>query len=79
MFKCHVCGSEDARTEYVNEIFNIDGSFYLVERIPATVCCRCGEEIFTRQTMEQIRLMLHSKTQPVRSISVNVFDYGEAV
>lgn len=29
--------------------------------------------------MEQIRVMLHGEAQPVRSISVNVFSYREAV
>jgi HTH-type transcriptional regulator / antitoxin MqsA len=79
MFKCHVCGSEDSRPEHINEIFNIDGTFHLVEKIPTTVCCRCQEEIFSSETMEQIREMLHGKAQPVRSISVNVFAYDAAV
>ncbi|MFM2303036.1 MAG: hypothetical protein RLZZ135_441, partial [Cyanobacteriota bacterium] len=48
MFKCHVCSSEESQTEYVSEIFQIDGKFHLVENIPATVCYRCGEEIFSR-------------------------------
>jgi HTH-type transcriptional regulator / antitoxin MqsA len=75
MFKCHVCGSEDSRTEYVNEVFNIDGNFYLVEGIPATVCARCGEEVFSRETTDQIRVMLHGENKPVRSVALDVFSY----
>jgi len=75
MFKCHICHSEDSHTEFVNEIFQIDGKFYLVENIPATVCSRCGEETFSRETTERIRVMLHGDAEPITSISVDVFSY----
>lgn len=78
MFKCHVCGSEESHTEYVSEIFNINGAFHLVENVPATVCDRCGEEVFSRETTERIRVMLHEENTPIRSISLDVFSYGEA-
>lgn len=32
MFKCHVCYSEEFQIDYVNEVFQIDGKFYLVEK-----------------------------------------------
>ena len=48
MFKCHVCSSEASHQELVNEIFQIDGKFYVVEQIPATVCSHCGVEVFSR-------------------------------
>jgi HTH-type transcriptional regulator / antitoxin MqsA len=79
MFKCQVCGSNNSHTEYVSEVFNINGKFHLVERIPATVCDRCGEELFSRETTERIRVMLHGQPQPVRSVSLDVFSFGEAV
>ena len=46
MFKCQVCGSNSSHLEYVSEVFDLNGKFHLVERIPATVCDRCGEELF---------------------------------
>ena len=76
MFKCHVCGSADCHTEYVSEVFNIGEKFHLVENIPAMVCSRCGDEIFNRETTERIRVMLHGKDKPVRSISLDVFSYS---
>ncbi len=75
MFKCHVCNSEEFHQELVNEIFQIDEKFYLVEQIPAAVCSHCGEEVFSRETTEQIRLMLHGEAKPIKSISVDVFSY----
>ena len=35
MSKCYVCDSEDSHIEYVNEVFNVQGKFHLVENIPA--------------------------------------------
>ncbi|MEB3231135.1 MAG: type II toxin-antitoxin system MqsA family antitoxin [Leptolyngbyaceae bacterium] len=79
MFKCHVCGSEESHQELVSQIFQIDGNFYLVEQIPAMVCSHCGEEVFSRETTERIRLMLHGDAEPTKSISVDVFSYDSEV
>jgi YgiT-type zinc finger domain-containing protein len=79
MFKCHVCGSEESHSESISEVFNVQGKFYLVENIPATVCSRCGEEVLSRETTERIRVMLHEQNQPIRSVSLDVLSYGEAV
>jgi HTH-type transcriptional regulator / antitoxin MqsA len=75
MFKCHVCNSEKSHLENVCETFQIDGKFYLVENIPATICSECGEISFSRQTTERIRVMLHGKAQPIKEISMDVYAY----
>ena len=66
MFKCHICGSTDSNAALVTEVFNLNDRFYLVENVPATVCTHCGEEIFSRETTENIRAMLHGQAQPQR-------------
>lgn len=75
MFRCHVCRSENSHLEYLSEIFQINDGFYLAEEIPATVCSRCGEEIFSRETTERIRAMLQGEAKPIKSIAVDVFSY----
>jgi HTH-type transcriptional regulator/antitoxin MqsA len=79
MFKCHVCGSEESHSEFINEVFNIQGRFYLVENIPAMVCSHCGEEVFSRETTEQVRVILQEPKQPSRSIPLDVFSFDEAI
>jgi hypothetical protein len=32
-FKCHVCGGEAARNEFVSEVFTVEGRRMLVEHI----------------------------------------------
>ena len=76
MFTCSVCGAGDSREELVEEIFRIDGKYVLVDRIPATVCARCGEESFSRETTERIRLMVHGRTRPAKSVALKVFEFA---
>ena len=75
MFKCHVCGSTESRAELVSEIFQIDGKPVLMENIPAQVCARCGEEIFSREATEKVRLIVHGKKKPIKSVQMDVFAY----
>lgn len=77
MFRCHVCGKTEARQELVSEVFDIDGKPVRVEAIPATVCANCGEAIFSRETTEQVRRMVHGEAKPVKSVQMDVFAYTE--
>ena len=55
---CAVCGSSDeSQDQLVDEIFLIDGKYVLVDGIPAKVCPRCGDETFSREIAERIRLL----------------------
>jgi len=72
MFKCHVCGGGAARSEFVSEVFTIDGRRVLVEHIPAQVCERCGEATFSRETTEKIRRLVHD-ARPAKTVPLDVF------
>jgi HTH-type transcriptional regulator / antitoxin MqsA len=74
MFECHVCGNKIDRTELVSEVFDIEGRRVLVERIPARVCARCGEAVFSPEIVEKIRMLVHSETHPIKTVSMDVFD-----
>lgn len=76
MFKCHVCGSTRASETLVTEVFQIDGKPVLVENIPAQVCERCGEEIFSSETTEKVRLLVHGTVKPIKSVKMDVFAYA---
>lgn len=59
MFHCHICGSTEATQKEVYEFFQIEGRFVMVEHIPALVCDRCGEKLFSSETTEKVRQILH--------------------
>jgi HTH-type transcriptional regulator / antitoxin MqsA len=73
MFTCHVCGHNAAKSELVSEVFNIEGRRVLVEKIPALVCEHCGEAVFSRETTERIRLMVHGAGRPLKTVPMDVF------
>lgn len=76
MFTCSVCGSKESSEEFVEEVFRIDGKYVLVDQIPARVCDRCGEETFSPETTERVRLLVHGKAKPTKSIALKVFDFA---
>jgi YgiT-type zinc finger domain-containing protein len=76
MFRCQVCGNTESHGEQLNEVFNIEGRLVLVESIPATVCLRCGDVTFSRDTTERVRRMVRTQARPIRSKQVSVFAFG---
>ncbi|NUO84381.1 YgiT-type zinc finger protein [candidate division KSB1 bacterium] len=76
MFRCHVCGSLEAKEEHTDEVFQIERKHLLVENVPALVCVRCGEKTFSRETTEKVRSLIHDKAQPTKSIPMEVFTYA---
>ncbi len=74
MFKCHVCGGTSERSEFVNEVFTLEGERRaLVEHIPAQICARCGEVTFSRETTEKIRRLVHGAGRPKKTVPLDVF------
>ena len=74
MFKCHVCGNTSARSEFVSEVFTIEGRRVLVGHVPSEVCERCGEKVFSRETTEKIRRLVHGSPAPDRTETLEVFE-----
>ena len=76
MAKCPVCHAEESREELVDEVFQIEGRFVLVSGAPATVCRRCGEQAFSRVTVERVRSMIHGEAESVEVVAMQVFRYA---
>lgn len=76
VFACAVCHANESRDELVTEVFQIDGQYVLVDKIPATVCARCGEESFSRDTTEKIRLLVHGQAESTKSIAMPIFEFA---
>ncbi len=76
MFECAVCGSDECREELTDEVFHFSETHFLVVGIPATVCVRCGEQSFSRETAERVRLMLHGGAEPTKTVPMPVFEYA---
>jgi HTH-type transcriptional regulator/antitoxin MqsA len=73
MFKCNVCGSSAAKDGFVSEVFAVNDRRVLVENIPAQICERCGEAVFSSDTTEKVRTLVHGDERPIRTIAMDVF------
>jgi YgiT-type zinc finger domain-containing protein len=76
MFECQVCGATESHMEHVSEVFDINGRRVLIEQIPAHICNRCGEFVFSRETTERVRLMVYGEAEPVGMIEMDVFSFA---
>ena len=76
MSSCTICGSAARQEKLVEEVFRIDGQYVLVDHIPASVCDRCGDETFSRETADRIRLLVRGEAKPTKSIAVRVFEFS---
>ncbi len=68
MFTGAVCGAAESREELVNEVFQVDEKYVRIDHIPARVCTRCGDETFSRETTEKVRLLVHGQAKPTNYI-----------
>ncbi len=75
MATCIVCSADQSLTELVEEVFRVDGRYVLVGDVPATVCQRCGERSFSRETTEKVRLLVHGQATAARSVPLHVYEF----
>ena len=76
MFSCTVCHAEECREELVEEVFRIDGQYVLVGGVPSMVCLRCGEESFSRETAEKVRLLVHGESEAIKLVPMRVYEFA---
>ena len=62
--------------EVLEEVFSVDGRYVLVEGVPSTVCTRCGERSFSRETTEKVPQLVHGQAEPVRSVPMGVYEFA---
>ena len=76
MPRCAVCHGADSREELVDEVFKVDGRYLRVDDVPSTVCRRCGERAFSRETTERVRLLVHGSTKAARTVAMPVYAFA---
>lgn len=52
---------EERRVTYTLEM---NGKFYIVENVPASVCVETGEQFFAPETVEQLQKTIWEEQQP---------------
>ncbi len=76
MFTCGVCNGKESRRELVEEVFRLEGRYVLVGSVPSTVCQRCGERSFSRETTEKVRQLVHGEAKAAKSVPMQVYEFA---
>lgn len=53
-----------------------DGTFFIIEHVPARVNAETGEQFFSPQTVEQLQHIIWEERQPVRFVQTPVFEFA---
>lgn len=75
MFACGVCHGNESHRELVEEVFRVGGRYVLVGGVPSTVCKRCGERSFSRETTEKVRQLVHGEAKAAKSVPMQVYEF----
>jgi YgiT-type zinc finger domain-containing protein len=75
---CVFCGGE---TEYKEVTFIYEGedNYIVVKNVPAEVCERCGERMYTPEITEELLKFAQYRFKPTKTIQIPVFDYTEKI
>jgi len=74
--KCVFCGGmlEENVVTFTYE----EGDKYLfIEHVPALVCNKCGERIYSPEVTDKLLKFAKDEFMPVKTVKVPVFDFAE--
>lgn len=74
--KCIFCGGK-LEKKIVTFYYEEDGKYLLVENVPAEVCTKCGEKIYSPKVTDELLKFAKDKFKPVKSIKIPVFDFAK--
>ena len=53
-----------------------EGKFYIVENVQARVCVETGEQFFSPETVERLRMIIEGEGKPKKVIETPVYEYA---
>lgn len=75
MKKCVFCGG-NVEKEMVTFTYEEDDKYLFVEHVPAEVCTRCGEKMYSPKVTDELLKYAKAEFKPVKTIKVPVFDFA---
>ena len=76
--KCQVCSGK-MEIKKINHDVWVDHNLFVVKDVPAEVCERCGETVFTPQVTKRILSTLRHVRNPQKTLKVPVLQLRPAV
>jgi HTH-type transcriptional regulator / antitoxin MqsA len=73
--KCVFCGGEAVKKK-VTFTYEEDNKYLIVERVPAEVCAKCGEKMYSPEVTDDLLRYARNEFKPARKIQVPVYDFA---
>jgi len=75
MKKCVFCGGHVEKA-IVTFTYKDDDKYLIVEHVPAEVCAKCGEKMYSPDITDELLKFAKNKFKPVKTVKVPVFDFA---
>ena len=72
---CDICHGEVVE-QLVTYVLEHDGEVVVVEHVPAKVCLRCGERLYSPETVERLQETIWEREHPKRILQTPVYDFA---
>jgi HTH-type transcriptional regulator/antitoxin MqsA len=73
--KCVFCGGKVVKTN-VTFTYEEDDKYLIIEHVPAEVCTKCGEKMYSPGVTDELLRFARSEFKPARRIEVPVYDFA---
>ena len=73
--QCPFCGGESVKKRVTFSCEAEDNGYIFVEHVPADVCARCGEKIYSPEVTDELLRIARKELKPVRRIEVPVYEF----
>jgi YgiT-type zinc finger domain-containing protein len=74
MQRCPRCKSDALEEHTIRYSQEFEGTFYIIEHVPAGICGQCGEVVLAESTAEKIQRVIWSGAKPQRTETVPVYE-----
>ena len=74
--KCAFCAGT-LKDKVVTFSYEEEDKYLFVEHVPALVCNKCGERIYSPEVTDKLLKFAKDEFMPVKTIEVPVFDFAE--
>jgi len=72
--QCPFCGGESVK-ETVTFSYEEEDRYIFIEHVPADVCSRCGEKIYSPEVTDELLRIARKELKPARKIEVPVYEF----
>jgi len=74
--KCVFCGGNTEKGK-VTFVYEDEDKYLFVENVPAAICTKCGEKMYSPEVTDKLQEFAKNKFKPEKIVKVPVFNFVE--